>query len=516
MNKFVSILLVFALFVMGATSAVAEPFGNGTSLSFACLEGWYSAVTINDNLPAWQEIEKKTGVHIEWEANSDYDTAMQPRVAAGSDLPDIMLLTPSWGSSGVYKLATDGMILPLDELIEEHAPNIKRVFEENPALKGLVTAPDGKIYSIPDTVMFVNDMVVQSALFVRQDWLDALGLSAPETIEDWHSMLTAFKGYSDTTFGAEAIPYSGIGSLSEIGNIMRVFMGAYGLPVGGSEWWFDENGEVFYVNGSDAFREYLTEMSKWYAEGLIDMELTREEANFQSLVATDVVGSFSHLSERTAQYDGLLATAGATGSHTLVVPPMVGDEPLLTKRPATWNHYGITRDCEDPITAIKWLDFVWGSDEGVDIVEWGIEGMTFNKDENGENHFTDFVLNNPDGLDPYNALRSLGSANTILCRTPAEVYTALNEGSAAIPYAEALMDKRVEPFPDMMATAEEQQIIDRIQPDLRTFANESIAKFITGAQSMDEFDSFLETLNKIGVDELKAVKQAQFDRSGMR
>ena len=515
MKKFVSILLVLALLLMGMTPALAEPFGNGESLSFACLEGWYSAVTINDNLPAWQEIEKKTGVHILWEANSDYNTAMQPRVAAGQDLPDIMLITPSWGSAGVFKMANDGLIIGLDELIEEHAPNIKRVLEENPELKGLITAPDGKIYSIPDTVMFVNELVVQNALFVRQDWLDALTLTAPSTIEDWYNVLTAFKGYSNTAFGAEAVPFSGIGSLTEIGNILRVFMGAYGLPVGGSEWWFDDNGEVFYVYGSEPFRAYLTEMNKWYNEGLVDMELTREEANFQSLVATDVVGSFSHLSERTAQYDGLLATAGATGSHTLVVPPMTGDKPLLTKRPATWNHYGITRDCKDPVLAIKWLDFVWGSDEGVDIVEWGIEGMTFTKDEAGKNHFTDFVLNNADGLDPYNALRSLGSANTILCRTPADVYVALNEGSPAIPFGEMLLGKRIEPFPDMMATVDEQAIVDRIQPDLRTFVNESVAKFITGAQSLDEFDSYLETLNSIGIDELKAVKQAQFERSGM-
>jgi hypothetical protein len=62
------------------------------SLAVACLEGWYPAVSINDNLPMWQEVEKKTGIHINWQANSDYDTAMQPVVASGSKLPDIMLI----------------------------------------------------------------------------------------------------------------------------------------------------------------------------------------------------------------------------------------------------------------------------------------------------------------------------------------------------------------------------------------------------------------------------------------
>ena len=61
-----------------------------------------------------------------------------------------------------------------------------------------------------------------------------------------------------------------------------------------------------------------------------------------------------------------------------------------------------------------------------------------------------------------------------------------------------------------------QEIIDRIQPDLETYADESIAKFITGMTPMSEFDNFVKTLYEIGLEELTAVKQAHFDRSGMR
>ena len=84
MKKILALVLALML-ALTAASALAEPFGNGETLSFACLEGWYSAVTINDNLPSWQKIEENTGVKIAWEANSDYNTAMQPRVAAGQE-----------------------------------------------------------------------------------------------------------------------------------------------------------------------------------------------------------------------------------------------------------------------------------------------------------------------------------------------------------------------------------------------------------------------------------------------
>ena len=214
MKKLLALALVLALLLTSA--AMAEPFGEGKTLSLTCLEGWYSAVTINDNLPIWQIIEENTGVHIAWEAISDYDTAIQPRVAAGQELADMMLIPPSWSNAGVYKMALDGTIIPLDDLIEEHAPHIKQFLEENPILKGLITAPDGHIYSICDAPMFVNDLVVQCALYIREDWLQQLGLEVPKTIEDWYNVLTAFKGKTDTVYGLEAIPFATTGSVRTI------------------------------------------------------------------------------------------------------------------------------------------------------------------------------------------------------------------------------------------------------------------------------------------------------------
>jgi len=503
---------LLALALLGSAAALAEPFGEGKTLSVACLEGWYPAVTVNDNLEIWQEIEKQTGVHIEWEATADYDTAMQPRVASGQNLPDIMMISPSWSASGVYKTALSGLIIPLDDLITEHAPNIQKLLADYPGLKGLLTAPDGVMYTVADTPMFVNDLVVQNALFIREDWLKELGLEAPSTIEEWHDVLAAFKGKADTAFGGEAVPFSGVAST--VGGFLSVFQGAYGLPVSGSNWWYDGEGKVFFVPASEQYKAWLTEMANWYAEGLVDIE-TRDEPNFQSLASTDVVGAFTTLSERVPMYDGLLKTAGVEGNHILLVPPMEEGKALLTKRPPTWGHYGITRDCADPELAIKWIDYVWGSDEGVAYTDWGIQGLTYDVDENGNKYYTTFVMNNPDGLDPYNALRSLGCSNTNLIRTPAEVYAALNLGSPAIPYGEALLGRRVEPFPDVMATSDEQAIIDRIQPDLNTFTSESGAKFLSGDKSLEEYDQFIETLYSIGLEELLAVKQAQFDRSGV-
>ena len=182
------------------------------------------------------------------------------------------------------------------------------------------------------------------------------------------------------------------------------------------------------------------------------------------------------------------------------------------KRDSTWNHYGITKYCDDPVTAIKWMDYVWGSDEGVTINEWGILGETYDIDENGNKYYTDYVRNNPDGLDPYNSLRVLGASNTIMVRTPAEVYFALVDEHVSN-FGKSLMDQRCEPFPQVMATEEEQKIIDRINPDLETYCNEMIEKFITGIEPIENFDAFVAKVSEIGMEELLTVKQAHYDRA---
>jgi putative aldouronate transport system substrate-binding protein len=168
-----SVFLAGSLYAGGkqqsGTSGSSSAGGATPSLTVACLEGWYSAVSMNDNLPVWQEMEKRTGVHINWQANADYDTAMNPVIASGRNLPDIMLIPPTWTNAGVTNLAIDGTIIPLDDLIARHAPNIQKVFNANPDIKALMTCPDGKIYSIADVIKDVNNMVLPGQLYIRKD-----------------------------------------------------------------------------------------------------------------------------------------------------------------------------------------------------------------------------------------------------------------------------------------------------------------------------------------------------------
>jgi putative aldouronate transport system substrate-binding protein len=434
---------------------------------------------------------------------------MQPRIAAGQALPDLFIVPPTWSNAGVFRLASQGMLTRLDDMLPLHAPDIYNIFSQYPELRGLHTAPNGHIYTIADTPKFVNDYVVHNAIFIRQDWLDALGLPVPASIDDWHRTLTAFRD-NDLNGTGNVIPFSGF----PLWNALTVFGGGFGLPVGVGAWWYDDSGQVFCVYNTPEFREFITTMSRWHEEGLLDLEINRDEPNFQSLVSTNVVGAFVHLAELETQYNNFLAVSGFDGFHTLVEHPADIRPLTVLKRSPTWNHYAIPASSENAELVLQWMNFVWGTDEGVGLTVWGLEGVTYEW-VNGQRQFTDFVLNNPDGLDPHSAKRSLGAGNTVLVRTPGDVYAALNMGNNAVAYAEALGDAMTEPFPDVMATEEEQAILDRILPDFNTFVNESLVRFLIGVDPIDQFDSFIDTLYSIGLEELLAIRQAQFDRSGV-
>jgi putative aldouronate transport system substrate-binding protein len=171
-----------------------------------------------------------------------------------------------------------------------------------------------------------------------------------------------------------------------------------------------------------------------------------------------------------------------------------------------WNH-----------TYLQNINYVWGSDEGVTLNEYGIEGKTYTIGSDGKPHYTDFVLKNPDGLDMYNALRSLGASDTVLVRTPMDVYIEMQKGAKSLPFEQSVVQYRVEPFPSIMSTPDEQTVLDTVNPDFTSYINEMQIKFLTGAEPLSKFDDYVAKLKTIGMDKLLTVYQAKYDRSkGMK
>ena len=174
--------------------------------------------------------------------------------------------------------------------------------------------------------------------------------------------------------------------------------------------------------------------------------------------------------------------------------------------------YAISAASKKPDLAMEWMDYVYAHPDANDLVMYGIEGQSYVR-EGGKIRYTDFVLNNPDGMGTYESLRSLGAWPNVPYVQTQEAYDLLNEAFPEI--LEFTLKTRpyiVEAFPRVLATADESDQLPAIMTDIETFRDEFLSRFIIGSAGIGEWDSFVRTLNDMGIDKARAIKQAQWDR----
>lgn len=479
-------------------------------LTVGTFDNWYTPASFATNLPIFQEIEKKTGIKIKWDVvpPSQYGTAMQTRMAAGKEgLPDIINIPGDpvrWGQ--------DGIIIALEDLIEKAAPNTKKYFSQNPEVAALNVAPDGHVYKI-STVVTGSTYINPFAWILRMDWLQKLNLKEPDTTDDWYKILKAFKEQDPNGNGKPdeipMIPQNSWFYLLRWGE-------SWGLKFIYSSGFSVKDGKVSYDYLNPRTKEVLTWLNKLYTEGLIDPEVMSFSSDMHfAKVSRNIVGSALHFISNIAQYENNLAKAGFTGAKYKGQVPAkgpYGDRLMEGYGPISGN-FGITANCKNPELAMKWLDYLYMSEEGIRFTMFGIEGKSYTRDASGKVKLTDYVLKNPEGMGTFDALRALGSWHNLPYIQTEEAYMALFS-----PFPDLLdTAAKCKPyitlgFPAVMPTAKESEDQSKIMGDLNTYRDEMVSKFIIGQVPLSEFDNFVKQLKSLGIDQVVAIRQTQYDR----
>ncbi|EJW97007.1 family 1 extracellular solute-binding protein, partial [gut metagenome] len=143
------------------------------------------------NLEFFQKLEEKTNVHVEWNMSSDDGWKEKKGLLFAGELPDAFYGQAILTDVDVVKYASQGLLIPLDDLIEKYAPNIKRLLDENDEYRKVMTAPDGHIYSLPNLTELSPK--THDKLFINKTWLDQLNLPIPETVDEFEKTLIAFR-----------------------------------------------------------------------------------------------------------------------------------------------------------------------------------------------------------------------------------------------------------------------------------------------------------------------------------
>lgn len=474
----------------------------GVSVSILAQNSWYSTVDFA-SAPIIKEVADRAGVTIDWTLISptNYKDSVMPMLASGTDLPDIVEL-PDLDPNMSY--LRSGIFVPLDEYMDD-MPNYRMFLEENPEIKASLTAEDGHIYYVPQTVVTEN---YQPCAMINVEWLEKIGKEMPKTLDEFVEVLRAFKeqdmnGNGDTT---DEIPMSIIASNSS-SYLYYMFGPAFGLDLA-SGFYADENGQVHYGFAEpEKYKKYLEFVHKLYEEGLIEVEfttLTRDQVTERCAKnMTGVTFDFSWQMSQlySAQYPEY------TGEKGIMVgmPPLSGEyEGFYTARQPFANIFGVSADSGNILNAVRFLDYAM-SKECQELYVWGMEGASYTVDDQGKKEYTEAAQ---DSL----WLQGLGINPGCL---PSQ--QSVEATDVLLPEWHVAVDKQLQqymrnPWPFIYATADESSIISRYLVDITTYVEEMHVAFITGTASLDTFDNYLESLKNMNLDQILKVRQAQYER----
>ena len=202
---------------------------------------------------------------------------------ASGDYPDLFLLIPwvdAFTKTDVQKLGEQGVVVPLEDLIKQYAPNIQKALDSNPVLKAMSTTPDGHIYSMPQWSDCYH-CTYPDKLWINSAWLKKLHLQIPKTTEELRTVLKAFKTQDPNGNGkADEIPMTtDTGDSSLLAYLMNAF--TY-VPYGANpsvRSLLELNGDTVATPvDKPEWREGLKYINSLYKEGLIDQAAFTQNA----------------------------------------------------------------------------------------------------------------------------------------------------------------------------------------------------------------------------------------------
>ena len=435
-------------------------------------------------------------------------------MVASGDWADIMVWGSNYYSGGAVKAVEDGVFMELTDVINEYMPNYSSLIQDKDIYPQVIMN-DGKIGEI-----FPIDWGTSkpgTGPIVRKDWLDDLGIdpASIETYDDYHTMLTRFKnekGASQALYlGPYGVPY---------GNYLAAGYGiaAYCDPSSDTGSFYQEDGTIKFGLIQPEFKDYLTMIHAWYEEGLISSDyISHSDIQISAGDVTDgSTGLWYHMSQIMSEH---VAQSGDPSFNSCAIQDAVknpGDKTQLgnySDSRVERNSLSISGDCQNIELVAKWIDFAF-SDQGSMIYSYGIEGETYTLDADGNPQFTALITDNPDGLGMITACNLYAIQTGVGYVDQNRFLSGYSEAAleAGDIWLKALdLDHlRIIPSAAKMST-EDSQIYAAHYANIATYAAENIAKFITGARNLEEFDTFAADIEAMDIESCTACWQNALD-----
>lgn len=326
--------------------------------------------------------EEEIGVHVNLNQIEMASYVEQISLMFSSqETMDLLLAIPN-GSAGYSSLVAQKQLQPLNDLLDENAPELKAEMERY--LAG--TTSNGNTYTVPVYRQFNSDAYI----VMRADVLDDLGLrEKAENMTSWSEYLEIAKAVVDSDYDNGKVTTvlannSSVGSVISLDNIMT-----------GNENWednysFDNLGDTFRMIAvdeetdsvysyyqSEDYYNMLALMNQMYNDGYVYKDAATTDDSGETLMASDIAFSFVTTGETGVEQ----SKATSTGKE-VVCTKLVSEE--IFTGSATKFSWGVPITAEEPEAAVKFLNLMYTNETIENLLVWGIEGRDYELNDEGE------------------------------------------------------------------------------------------------------------------------------------
>lgn len=463
--------------------------------------------------PVAKAITEATGVTLDVsypvasQGDAKEDVAL---MIANDEYPDMI-----YAKGSATDLYQAGALIDMTDLIEKYGPNIKKMYgAEMEKLKW--SQDDPGIYQL--SYAGVNQKTLTTGGSCQIQWaaLKENDYKYPKTLDEYEKMIKSYlAAHPKTEDGLDMIGITMSASdwhwMITLGNPAGLIADA--SPDNG-QWIIDDEYNVHYKHVTDEEKEYFKWLCRMYNEGILDPNFaTQTDDDYIAKVASGRVVAITDAEWHYSQCEATLVADGKVDQTYVGLPVTLREDQvekaLLYQGTTVGWGIGITKSCEDPVRAIKFLDYLC-SDEGQILYHWGIEGKNYFLDDNGQPYRTDEEVakaqSDPDyakntGIDNYTGFPIYGTGSysedgfpytpTTKESVIANYNTAEKEGCEAMGF-EMLTDMFAQPeefdllpYSALWAYQQPQELAEK-QTILDEIAWPGLVKCVTGTE--DEFD----------------------------
>jgi putative aldouronate transport system substrate-binding protein len=487
--------------------------------TFSIMMPWSGTAPVDDS---WvnKDYEKKTNVKIKWiTVPNDGWKEKRSIMFASGDLPDVVagMDTLNLTASDELQYASQGLLIPLDSMLEKDAPNLSKLMSADPSIKKLISQDDGNVYSLPCVADCYHCNYSQK-MWINKTWLDKLNLKLPTTTDEYEQVLKAFKTQDPNGNGkADELPLvtcTGGWHVDLDGYLMCAF--TYSDP---DTKLALQDGKLIFTPTTDKYKEGLEYLHRLYKEGLISPQsFTNDEpTNTKMNVAGKeaVIGSYPFAYQN---YSG----DTEVWKQYVILPPLKGPDGFVTtpnytlSRDVIRGNFAITKNAKNPELILHWVDWFY-SDEGTKY-RLGREGIDWRPAKQGELDFNGeqadyMVLQTPKDDQYYGNIDFTQNIPTNYSKKYRESAVApqdyLAEGIAngtevqlfqGTKAYEAVAPKKDQSIPPLTVAADKISDYSRMQTELFDYQKEALVKFITGDMDLDkDWDSYKAQFDKLSL-----------------